>query len=166
MLAHHAQYDAALLRRFDHGARRLDARGDGLLHLHVLFRLRAGLDRLQPEIGKRAHVHVIHLRVTAHLFVRLDELHSVLVGELPSGRLINIRANGEFVTYVAIRLGMFVRNGAGPDHSYSQSFPLLIGIMQYSDFVLFYLLSPAKKCRSDTLPAPRSCSPLVSPSLP
>src|SRR5579872_1233796 len=119
MLAHYAEGDAALTRGFDHGARGFDGGGYGLLHLDVLAGLRADLDGLQAEIGESAHVDVIDFGVAADLFVGLDEFGAVLIGELPAGGLEDIRADGYFVSDVAVSFGMLVRDRAGSDHSYS-----------------------------------------------
>src|SRR5262249_56311205 len=69
--------------------------------------------------------------MTADLLVGFHELDAVLLGELAAGRLINVRTYSELVPDVPIRLGVFVRNRAGPDHSYSQRCRSS-GIMQYS----------------------------------
>ena len=117
MLAHHAQHDAGLARRLHHLARGLQVRRNRLLHLHVLPGLGADRDRLHAEIRKRADVHVVHLRVAAHLFVSGDEFGAVLLGETPAARLEDVRAHGQLKPDIFIGLGVLVRNRARADHS-------------------------------------------------
>jgi len=116
-MARHPQYDPAAARRLDHAARRFQAGGDGLLHLHVLPGAGADFDGLQAEIGEGAHVHVVHPRMAAHILVRRHELRPVLLRERAPGRLVNVGADGQFESDVAIDPRVQPRDRAGADHS-------------------------------------------------
>ncbi len=89
------------------------------MNLDVLPGFRADLERLQTEIGERAHIHVIDFRVAAHFLVPRNETAPVLLCESPSGCFVHIGANGELVSDVPVGLRVLVRDCAGPDHSHS-----------------------------------------------
>ena len=59
MLADDAEHNAGLSRGLDHLPRRIEVGRNRLLHLDVLFRLGADLDRLQAEVRERADVDVV-----------------------------------------------------------------------------------------------------------
>ena len=94
MLADHPQPDARAARRFHHLARGPQICRDRLLHLDMLARLRANLQRLHAKIGKRADIHVVDPRVPANCLIRFHELRAVLPREAPPGLRVDVRANG------------------------------------------------------------------------
>ncbi len=107
----------ALARGLDHLARGFEICGDGLLYLDVLARLRANPQRLHAEVGKGAHVHVIHVRMPANILVRIDELGAVLAGETAAGFHVDVRANRQPVTDIPVCLRVLMRDGARADHA-------------------------------------------------
>ena len=85
----------------------------------MLAGLGADLERLQPEIGERADIDVIHLRMAANFLVGGDELAAPLFREPLAVDLVDVRADGDLVADVLVRLGVFVRNRARADDAYS-----------------------------------------------
>src|SRR5271157_945908 len=119
VLAHHPQQDVAAARGLDHAARGFEIGRDRLLHLHVLARLRADLDGLQTEVGERAHIHVIDLRMAAHRLIGGHELAAVLAGELAARGFEDVRADRQFEADILVDLRVLVRDRAGANHSNS-----------------------------------------------
>jgi len=120
MLAHHAEPDAALARGLNHPAGRLKGGCHGLLHLYVLARPGASFDRRQPEVRERADVHEIDRAVMAHVKVGWHELSAPESRELPPDRFMDVRADGDLITDVAVDLCVLVRNRTGADDPNAQ----------------------------------------------
>src|SRR5262249_8943253 len=111
---------AGPLRSLDHFPGRLDIRRNRLLHLDVLFRFGADLERLKAEIGEGADVDIIDFGMAAHFLICLHELRPVLGGESPAALLEDVGADRELESDILVCLRVLMRNRAGSDHSYSQ----------------------------------------------
>src|SRR5690348_15000281 len=121
MLRHDAQLHARLPRGLDHLARRLERGRDRLLHLHMFLRFGANRQGLQPEVGKRADVDVIHVRMPADFLERRHELAAKLIREGPPAFRVDIRADRQLVANVGVGLRMLMRNRPGADDPYTHT---------------------------------------------
>jgi hypothetical protein len=63
--------------------------------------------------------------MSANLFICFDELGSGGIGEFPAAGLVDVRADGYFITNLLVGLRVLPRNRAGSDYSDSQRIDLL-----------------------------------------
>src|ERR1700722_6751382 len=120
MLAHHAQQNTAPRGRHHHRFRSVQICRDGLLHLHVLLRDSAQLNRLQPKIRKRANIHEIDMRMTAHVLPRRHRLASVLRAKLLRPPRRHIARRRDLISDIGIRLRVLMRYRTRTDHPHPQ----------------------------------------------
>src|SRR5262249_9102810 len=141
MLAGDTQRDARFLRGGDHRASSLKVGRHRLLHDDALARFRAGFHGLEAEVREWSDVHEVDLRMSADLFIGLDELGAPLFGEFAAGLGGLVRAGRELVSDIAIGFGVLAGDRPRADHPDSQSVvSIVVELTQYSDFVLFYLV--------------------------
>ena len=75
----------------------------------------ARLDRLQAEVGQRADVDEVEVRMRAHLLVVAGHRRAVARGEALGRVAIDVRADVQLVAEALVDLCVQVRDGAGPD---------------------------------------------------
>ena len=139
-------------RRIHHLARRLEIGGHRLLNLHVLFRLGADLQRLQPKIGERADIHVIHARMPAHLLEARHKLAAIFIGKRAPALSIDIGANNQFIADIGVSLRVLMRNRPSPNHPNAHkcgsSVPRLLQFFSLRPFPVPQMLTSIPRLRN------------------